>query len=77
MHFITSYPWSILSQSHKVKQAQVEYNSEIQLKTIPHYDGVHRSFEDTLKEHIYKLVWPIIIWALLGLKFVNIAIDGR
>ena len=45
-----------LPRSHKVKQAQVEYNSEIQLKTIPHYDGMYRSFEDTLKEHIHKLV---------------------
>ena len=45
-----------LPRSHKVKQVRVEYNSEIQLKTIPHYDGVYRSFEDTLKEHAHKLV---------------------
>lgn len=29
-----------LPRLHKVKQAIVEYNSDIQLKMIPHYDGV-------------------------------------
>ena len=57
-----------LPRPHKVKQARVEYNSKIQLKTIPHCDGVYRSFEDTLKERIHNLVWQSI--------WVNIGIDG-
>ena len=34
----------------------MEYSSEIQLKMIPHYDGVYHSVEDTLKDRIHKLV---------------------
>ena len=45
-----------LPRSHTVKKPRSECNSQVELQTIPGYDGVYRSFETTLQEQLRTLV---------------------